>query len=184
MKKILFPILLLATLFITTSCGNDDDYELKIWDFAPTTVSVYVQNANGQDLLDSQTPGNILDDAITLTYNGQTTGLNSNPFYEQWNDGEAQVASRFYPATWRGVFISQDKNGHNFLCIGEWQTEQNFNDDFLLAIGNHNYAMNLDHTFKFTDKKHSDCKITTTLKVNGQEVDANNSTTVTATITL
>lgn len=67
----------LYLLFITLLCvagftacddsGSDD----MIWDFAPIKLHIAVQDAQGNDLLNPETPGNIAKQGIKAIYNGK-----------------------------------------------------------------------------------------------------------------
>ena len=67
----------LYLLFITLLCvagftacddsGSDD----MIWDFAPIELHIAVQDAQGNDLLNPETPGNIAKQGIKAIYNGK-----------------------------------------------------------------------------------------------------------------
>lgn len=52
-----------------TSC--DDDEGSIVWDFTPVTVKMDVVDAQGNDLLDPDTSGNLLESGITATFCGK-----------------------------------------------------------------------------------------------------------------
>lgn len=74
----------LYLLFITLLCvagftacddsGSDD----MIWDFAPIELHIAVQDAQGNDLLNPETPGNIAKQGIKAIYNGKYMKGRSN----------------------------------------------------------------------------------------------------------
>ena len=68
MKKILVIIL---SVFAFVSCQKE---EKGIWlvDWAPIEMFIYVQDANGQDLLNPQSESAINLDGITIEYEGET----------------------------------------------------------------------------------------------------------------
>ena len=75
MKKTVFASALVAmTLAIGfTSCNkNEDDNEddFMIWDFSSLEMLMVVQNADGQNLLDPNTPNNFVGDTIVAEWMG------------------------------------------------------------------------------------------------------------------
>jgi hypothetical protein len=68
MNKVIITVLVAA---LSVSCG-------KTWDLVNPDVCCFVRNADGENLLDPATEGNILDNEITVDYNGETYGMNGN----------------------------------------------------------------------------------------------------------
>ena len=70
--RYLYGMLLLflsATCF--TACSDDED-EYLIWDFYPIILQIAVQDAQGNDLLNPETPGSIANSGIKAIYKGVT----------------------------------------------------------------------------------------------------------------
>lgn len=82
MKK-LFIILILPLVFSVCT---------KKWDIVPGTISIIVKNATGDNLLDPDFEGNILDNEIYVEYDGETYTLDENA-----------VETRAIPAIWYGL---------------------------------------------------------------------------------
>ena len=67
--------MLLLTSFIFTGCNNDEDsYPGKGNNnpFNSSPLYVFVENADGEDLLDASTSGNLLTNDVILTINKET----------------------------------------------------------------------------------------------------------------
>jgi hypothetical protein len=69
MKKFLLCIAAICALAFT-GCHHDDD-DTKIWDFVNYSFNFLVTDNNGNNLLDPDFAGNILDNHITVTYKGK-----------------------------------------------------------------------------------------------------------------
>lgn len=130
LRRIL-PALIIAALGLAfTSCSNDDDP--IIWDFSPVCIRLNIVDAEGNDLLAADTPGNILDSGLTATFDGKEYPLVS--IYDEAPGAEAQTAkSRYLPARFHGLFIQDpeyynpsDSDKHKLLCFGEFNGFDNF----------------------------------------------------------
>jgi hypothetical protein len=73
MKKILFISSLLLLAACNSNINIQDD---RIWDFSNPDVVFFIRNAAGENLLDPNVEGNILDNEITVEYDDQIYGLN------------------------------------------------------------------------------------------------------------
>ena len=76
MKKTVFASVLVAMALTMgfTSCNkneDDNDYDFIIGDFSPLEVLMVVQNAEGQNLLDPNTPNNFVGDTIVAEWMGE-----------------------------------------------------------------------------------------------------------------
>ena len=96
----------LYLLFITLLCvagftacddsGSDD----MIWDFAPIELHIAVQDAQGNDLLNPETPGNIAKQGIKAIYNGKIYEKDV-PISQDWNDGTQDVITFSSKLIWK-----------------------------------------------------------------------------------
>ena len=100
----------LYLLFITLLCvagftacddsGSDD----MIWDFAPIELHIAVQDAQGNDLLNPETPGNIAKQGIKAIYNGKIYGddtFDNEKVIIDWNDGTQDVITFSSKLIWK-----------------------------------------------------------------------------------
>lgn len=81
---------MLCTLFLV-ACDNGEE-ALTIWDYSPVVCYVAVEDAEGHDLLDPQTEGNILGQDIKADFMGDTYELNAEV-----------VQTRYYLARFTGL---------------------------------------------------------------------------------
>lgn len=106
---------------ILSACSNND----IIYDYEPVVLTLKVQNAEGENLLSSSTAGNILNLAISVTYQGKNYPL--QPFDE---------TGRFWPGFWRGIILV---DGHH-LEIGEFDGNLNY-VECILHIGSRSFPI-------------------------------------------
>ena len=74
MKKNIFASALVAMALTMgfTSCDKDNGEELRELDISPITALLIVENAEGQNLLDPNTPNNFVGDTIIAEWMGKT----------------------------------------------------------------------------------------------------------------
>ena len=74
MKKNIFTSALVAVVLTMgfTSCEKDNGEELRELDISPITALLIVENAEGQNLLDPNTPNNFVGDTIIAEWMGKT----------------------------------------------------------------------------------------------------------------
>ena len=58
-----------------TSCDKDNGDRLWDWDISPITALLIVENADGQNLLDPNTPNNFVGDTIIAEWMGKTYAM-------------------------------------------------------------------------------------------------------------
>ena len=112
MKKILVIIL---SVFAFVSCQKE---EKGIWlvDWAPIEMFIYVQDANGQDLLNPQSESAINLDGITIEYEGETFTVKKGYSLPQG----VVATTRTYAAFFDGITLEVNSDGVYYLSIGEW----------------------------------------------------------------
>lgn len=110
-----------------TSCGDDDD-DIKIWDFSPVSIRLDIVDTEGNDLLDADTPGNILESELTATFDGKeyTLATDDDPDAGPLSVKSREILSQFY-----GLYIQTPdhyftEGKHNLLCFGEFKGFENF----------------------------------------------------------
>ena len=138
MKKYFYLTVLLLGAISMPSCNNDE----PIWDYAPVILKVNVVNQQGDNLLDSQYNGNILDGLMTLTYNGKTSGVALTP------PEDLIPQSRYYLPTWYGAFVMSGENYWTYpeptepaIFIGEFDGSASGKFDMTLTLGDKSFEL-------------------------------------------
>lgn len=124
----------LYSLFISLLCvagltacddsdnGGGDD---MIWDFAPIELHIAVQDAQGNDLLNPETPGNISKQGIKAIYNGKT--------YEK---DAPVIQTKDYLAHFNGLQTMKFETGKYFLTFGEFNGDDTFDNEKVIIDWN------------------------------------------------
>lgn len=114
MKKHLSFIIavITASVFLPSCEEKSDDI---IWDFAPIVFSISVTDHSGNDLLNSQTEGNIVGKGFRVLYN-------DNYFYLSDNSTETD-ATRYYMPHLYGAKIIEAETGY-VLELGEFDGQK------------------------------------------------------------
>ena len=121
----------------------DDGYCI---DYAPVIFEVLVLNSNGENVLETGTPGNVLDKEMYLLLEGErydlTTGRPEDSFFPH------PVLTRDYMPMWYGAFISpywyQDSDlpdRDNRLFIGEFPGDIKGTVAVELFVGNNHFTL-------------------------------------------
>lgn len=97
---------------------NQDDGGLCL-DWSPLIMGVYVNDAEGNTLLDTTSDRCIDLSKIVVTYNG-----------EQYTLPERYLSAQrlYYLAVFQGVYLSHDGKGVPYLRIGEWARDEKWNN--------------------------------------------------------
>lgn len=98
-----------------TACDNGD---MRIWDIYPIVLSISVQDAQGNDLLNPETPGSIAHRDIKALYQGKT--------YEK---DSVVYPTRAYLAQLKGLCIWKGENGLYYLTFGEFDGARTFDNE-------------------------------------------------------
>lgn len=147
--------------------GPDDDV---IWDFSPVTVNIYLQDAEGNNLLSPTFPGNIRGRRIAALYEGKEYEVN-------WNSaGE----TRFYMPNFTGLSIEMSYvlSGDDYvlapetshLTFGEFDGSQDQDISLTLSIEDIPETWDITYTRRMEWKKHKPV-ITDTRTLNGETVE-------------
>ncbi len=137
MKKITIYTLLI--LFIGTLFGCKDDL---IWDISPVNISFKVCDEAGNDLLDSATEGNILENDIKVIYDDIS--------YPRDVD---MRKTRYYSATLSGLKTAE-LDDHNVLTFGEFDGASNYSKTFTVDWGDGTTdEIKFDNQFKMKRNK-------------------------------
>ena len=107
----------LCTLFLV-ACDNGEE-ALTIWDYSPVVCYVAVEDADGHDLLDPQTEGNILGQDIKADFMGDTYELNAEV-----------VQTRYYLARFTGLqLVYGGDEERYYLRFGELAGENTYENE-------------------------------------------------------
>lgn len=97
------------------------------WDFVPVNIEVMVQDADGNDLLNPETEGNISGNTIKAIFEGET--------YER----DVDVATKAILVVFHGLLTDQydsgEYAGRYYLKFGEFARDDNYEKEFVLDWG-------------------------------------------------
>ena len=110
MRKI-YLLMALCFSFAITSCGDKNEDEDIIVDYAPVEFYISVENKYGVDLLNSENEGALDVDAITLGYKGVTYSFDS--------EATATVTRAYFPR-FKGMEL-QKIDGKYRIYVGEFE---------------------------------------------------------------
>ena len=138
MRKI-YLLMALCFSFAITSCGDKNEDEDIIVDYAPVEFYISVETKSGLDLLNSENEGALDVDAITLGYKGVTYSF----------DSEAAVAvTRAYFPRFEGMEL-QKIDGKYRIYVGEFDGNPGHSgDSFTMEWGDGSWD-----TFTYTNTK-------------------------------
>lgn len=112
MKNSIIILITVISLFLV-SC-------VKEVDWAPVNVSFYVQDSNGNDLLNPNTDM-FIGDKIVLTYKGE--------------DYTYQVSTKTYLPMFHGLTINLNSINYKYYAgFGEFRGDARYDDDFLITL--------------------------------------------------
>lgn len=118
MKKIIL-IMLAFVLFgcnkLEINSGKSDPD--MIWDFVNYSVGIMVTDASGNDLLNDKTPGNLMNNLITIEYKGRKF-TNKDP---------QTYANMPAPLAFRKMYVEQLKRYG--ITFGEFSPERNYHGE-------------------------------------------------------
>ena len=110
MRKI-YLLMALCLSFAITSCGDKNEDDTLIVDYAPVEFYISVENKYGVDLLNSENEGALDVDAITLGYKGVTYSFDS--------EAAATVTRAYFPR-FEGMEL-QKIDGKYRIYVGEFE---------------------------------------------------------------
>lgn len=135
-KILLGTALLLLFTAGFTACDDGDD---RIWDIYPIVLSISVQDAQGNDLLNPETPGSIAHQGIKAVYQGKTYEKDSIVKY-----------TKAYLAFFYGVYAWKNDQGNYCLTVGEFDGAHTFDNEQVIIDWNDGTT----DTFAFSNKLH------------------------------
>lgn len=134
MKKsfIYKSLLLLGILLGLTSCDEEEQLE---WDIYPVMVDLYVEDSKGNDLLNPNFSGNILQDGITLLYKGVEYNLNEKP--NSPNEHPQRSSLRAYLPHFYGIQTEMDeKLNRHYVRVGEFDGADTYENETFVIFWN------------------------------------------------
>ncbi|MCM1483810.1 MAG: hypothetical protein NC043_05705 [Muribaculaceae bacterium] len=151
-KSVVNLVCILFCLCLFTSCGDDNDN--IIWDINPNSIFVKIEDQDGNDLINPESPDRIAEEDIYLEYNDKTyTGFWFND-RENWDF----MGSRYYLAIFSG-FIQREEYSWNkedkinvatgrwVLYIGEFFGDEDYDESMTLYIKGHPYEFRVTNRF-------------------------------------
>lgn len=135
MKRLSFFCLLFISIMLS-GCGNSG----MTWDIAPVDLRIYVQDIQGNDILNEKNPNNILSNDIKLTFNGEEYPV----------DNDEDPLNRAYLAHFYGFKIGNTLEGKHFLYFGELDGAENWDASIKLDLGDGDiYDIEFKHNIKW-----------------------------------
>lgn len=164
---VFFFFTLLCAVGFTACDDIDTEGDDLIWDFYPIVLYISVQDADGNDLLNPDTPNNIAHQGIKAIY--------KETIYEK----DAPVSqTRAYLARLRGLQTIKSKEGVYFLTFGEFAGENTFDNEQVTIDWNDGTKDVLTFSSKLSWKSKKEPVFDRKFCLNGKETEKKNSTFV------
>ena len=128
-KKLFSIFISIAILLMISACSGDDNTaeELPLNHPLPFNFLFIVQDADGNDLLDAKTPGNILSQPIKAIYNGKELPLDS--MKDKWVPGSP------VDITFSGLTLHEGGDSY-YLEFGLFDSQKDYkNETFIIDWG-------------------------------------------------
>ena len=128
-KKFFSIFISIAILLMISACSGDDNTaeELPLNHPLPFNFLFIVQDADGNDLLDAKTPGNILSQPIKAIYNGKELPLDS--MKDKWVPGSP------VDITFSGLTLHEGGDSY-YLEFGLFDSQKDYkNETFIIDWG-------------------------------------------------
>lgn len=168
-KRINYLYLLVMAIIALAmpSCSDEDEY--YITDVYATILKVQINDADGNNLLDPDFPGNIIGEDISIEYEGETYSVN-------W-ESEKEVASRYYLPYFFGIRHTNEYSKDWKVAIGEFDGARNYDITIPLSVNNRIFNIRLKHICEM--KKNGLVEnLETTVYLEGKEYKGENVTIV------
>ena len=158
--KYLYGMLLLfLSVTCFTACSDDED-EYLIWDFYPIILQIAVQDAQGNDLLNPETPGSIANSGIKAIYKGVT--------YEK---DSVIIPTKAYMAHFGGLQTVKAENGQYILTFGEFNGDDTFDHEEVVIDWNDGTKDVINFSSKLTWKSKKEPVFNREFLLNGKKID-------------
>ncbi len=154
--------LYLFCLILFTACSSDNEDNNMIWDFAPIELHISVQDAQGHDLVNPETPGNIAKQGIKAIYK------------DKIYDKDAPVnQTKAYMAQFNGLQTEKTKEGNYFLTFGEFNGDKTFTDEKITIDWNDGTQDVITFSSKLTWKSQNEPVFDRKFYLNGKDNGVN-----------
>ncbi len=149
----LFMLAALLPMLMLTGCKSDDD-DVLIWDIYPITMYVYIADADGNNLLDPEVEGNIVDQPMTVEYKGMSYDVQWKTLWPDHSDTRAYLA-RFHGALHHPADVYNPASADNpwVLEIGELPGDEDYDETILLKYKNKVFNIRVVNKFTWTKGK-------------------------------
>lgn len=161
LSKIWSMMMLSAAACGLVACSDNNDEVDMIWDFAPISLYVEVQDKAGNDLLNPDTEGSIAHQGIKVTVRGKT--------YEKDSLANDILHSRAYLAVFTGMQTRQKSDGTFYLEIGEFFGDDNVENETAIIDWNDGTKDTLSFSNNLTWPSKNEPAIDRHFYLNGKE---------------
>lgn len=152
-------LLLLCVIGLTT-CHDKDEDDFLIWDFYPIILQISVQDAQGNDLLNPETEGNIAEQGIKAIYKD-----------EIYMKDSLKSRTKAYLAVLEGLRTCKDKNGKYYLTFGEFNGDDTFDHEQVVIDWNDGTKDTLSFSSELTWKSKREPVINREFFLNGEKIE-------------
>lgn len=135
-------ILFLALLVVFSISGCNGPWPWMIWDIAPFELYVYVEDGEGNDMLNPEHPDSLVYNDISIRFEGETYHM----------DEVAQTKA--YMAMFYGVCLEVDSDGRHYLQIGEFNGDTEYDQAHIILDWGNGSENRLVFSHEFWWKKH------------------------------
>lgn len=156
--------ILLLTLFAFSSIILTSCEEKGFWchDVSPFDINMIIEDADGNNLLNPEFEGNIIDE-MTITYNDETYKIDNT---------KEKIATRALPSEFYGLRHLCSDNGRHFITFGNFVGEHNYKEEKITINWGDGTSDEVTFTNKVRGGSHTPTlDITRTIKLNGKEVN-------------
>ena len=129
MKRFI-PLVLIGTLLGLVGCTDADEEEWQIWDYAPYVLTIDIEDAQGNNLLDPAADGNITAEKIEMYYNRK--------YYAMYDLESLRPESRYYAPQMFGLRL-----------IKQFDWETDVDKPWRLEWGEFDRAISGEYRFSF-----------------------------------
>lgn len=142
------------------ACSNDNEPESGniIYDFNPINLIVFVEDAEGNDLLNPATPGSIAEQGIVAFY--QDIAYRKDSVVKQTKD---------YYARFMGLQTGVNESGRYYLTVGEFDGSENVQDAKVTIDWNDGTKDELSYSNKITYNQKGEATVDRAFYLNGAQ---------------
>ena len=163
-------IVAVAAVALCTACKEDNPYTPNPEDdwFSPYTITMRVENNNGQNLLDRKVAGNILNDSVTVEMDGSVYQLDTIPSEKRLPEGFPKADGDY--CSFYGLWVYTPVGTRNYIMqMGEFGGKTPISSkQFVIHWndGSKNDTVSWSHEYKVTETTKS---YNTKVQLNGKD---------------